>query len=228
MIPTIIYLLLRRYRRRNPEKAEKITSIVRNASRIILLFIVLLLISHFALPQSTHLEYSIKRKGSEIGTMLFSQHVSGNKTSFKIESHIKARLVFLMTVKAIEEAIYENGILTWSFMYRKMNGTEKVNKKTMLSGSNYVITKGRQSEKLNAYPINYNMICLYLQEPVTVSKVYSDNFQQFLAIQKLGDHHYKINFPDGNYNEYHYSNGLCSKVEVHHRFYSSTIELKTK
>lgn len=228
MIPTIIYLLLRRYRRRNPEKAEKITSIVRRTSRIILLFVVLLLISHFALTQSTNLEYSIKRKGSEIGTMLFSQHITGNKTFFKIESHIKARLVFLMTVKAIEEAIYENGILTWSFMYRKMNGTEKINKKTMLSGSNYVITKGRQSEKLNAYPIRYNMICLYLQEPVTISKVYSDNFQQFLAIQKLGDHHYKIDFPDGNYNEYHYSNGLCSKVEVHHRFYSSTIELKTK
>ncbi len=228
MIPTIIYFLLRRYRHQNPEKAKKITSIIRNASRIILLFIVMLLISHFALPQRINLEYSIKRKGSEIGTLLFSQHVSGNKTSFKIESHIKARLVFLMTVKAIEEAIYENGILTWSFMYRKMNGTEKVNKKTRLSGSNYVITKGRQSETLNAYPINYNMICLYLQEPVTISKVYSDNFQRFLAIQKLGDHHYKIDFPDGNYNVYRYNNGLCSKVEVHHQFYNSTIELKTK
>ena len=228
MIPTIIYLVLRRYWRSNPEKAERLDMILRKTSRIVLFFIVLLLISHFALPQSIKFEYSIKRKGTEIGTMLLSQQLSGNKTLYKIESNIKARLVFLITVKALEEAIYENGIMTWSFLYRKMNSTEKVNKKTQLSGNNYVITKGRQSEALNNYPIRYNMICLYLQEPITISKVYSDNFQQFLAIQKLGDHHYKIDFPDGNYNEYHYSNGLCSKVEVRHRFYNSTIELKTK
>jgi hypothetical protein len=228
MIPTIIYLLLRRYRRSNPEKAERVAIMLQKTTRLLLFLILLLLISHFALPQSTKLEYSITRKGNNIGTMSFSRHLSGNKTIFKIESNVKARLIFVITVKALEEAIYENGIMTWSFLYRKMNGTEKVNKKTTLLGNNYVIIKGHHSETLNTYPIRYNMICLYLNEPTDIPKVYSDNFQQFLDIETLGDHHYKISFPDGNFNEYYYTNGLCSKVEVNHRFYSSTIELKTK
>lgn len=226
MIPTIIYLLLRRYRRSNPEKAERLARLIRNASRIVLLFILLFLLSQFSWSQNTRLEYSIKRKGSEIGTMSFSQQLSGNKTAFKIESTIKARLVFLITIKALEEAIYENGIMTWSFLHRKMNGTEKLNKKTQLTGNSYLVTIDGRQKKMDSFPIRYSMICLYLQEPVTNTKVYSENFQTFLDIQKLGDHHYKIDFPDGNYNEYHYRNGLCSKVEVNYRLYRSTIELK--
>ena len=160
------------------------------AGKFMLLLILLILIGHFALPQHTKLEYSIKRKGSEIGTMSFSQYFSGDKTMFKVESEVKTRLIFLITVKALEEAVYENGIMTWSYIYRKMNGTEKINKKTKLSGNNYVVTKGSQSQTLNNYPICYNMVCLYIKEPMNITKVYSDNFQQLLDIQR-GQSHYK-------------------------------------
>ncbi len=85
MIPTIIYLLLRRYRRTNPGKAKRLMMILRKASRLLFLFILLLLISLFAFAQHTRLEYSIKRKGSGIGTMSFSQFYSGSKTMFKVE-----------------------------------------------------------------------------------------------------------------------------------------------
>jgi len=226
MIPTIIYLLLRRYRRTNPEKAKRLMMILRKANRLLFLFILLLLASLFAFPQHTRLEYSIKRKGSEIGTMSFSQYYSGSKTMFKVESEIKTRFIFIITAKALEEAVYENGIMIWSTIYQKMNGNERVNKKTKLNGKNYIVTKGLESETINDYPICFNMVCLYIKEPLNSLKIYSDNFQQFLDIQKMGDHHYKIIFPDGNYNEYYYGNGLCSKVDVHHRLYRSSFELK--
>ena len=203
-------------------------TILRKASRLIFLFLLLLLMSLFAFPQFTKLEYSIKRKGSEIGTMSFSQYYSGNKTMFKMESEIKTRFIFLITAKVLEEAVYENGIMIWSTVYQKLNSNERVNKKTKLMGRNYVVTKGQQSETISSYPIQFNMVCLYISEPLRISKVYSDNFQQFLDIQTLGDHHYKITFPDGNYNEYYYTNGLCSKVEENHLFYNSTLELKNK
>jgi hypothetical protein len=228
MIPTIIYLLLRRYRRTNPEKAKRLMTILQKASRLLFLFILLLLISLFAFPQHTKLEYSIKRKDSEIGTMTFSQHLSGNKTVLKIESEIKTRFIFIITAKALEETVYENGIMIWSTIYQKMNGNERVNKKTKLNGKNYVVTKGQESETISNYPICFNMLCLYIKEPLNIAKIYSDNFQRFLDIQKLGDHHYKIIFPDDNYNEYYYSNGLCAKVEVHHRLFRSSFELKNK
>jgi hypothetical protein len=140
---------------------------------------------------------------------------------------LKTRFIFSITAKAQEEAVFENGIMIWSTVYQKINGSDRVNKKTKLTGGNYVVTKGQQSETISNYPIHFNMICLYMKEPMNITKIYSDNFQRLLDIQALGDHHYKITFPDGNYNEYYYSNGLCSKVEVHHRLYRSSFELKT-
>ena len=228
MIPTFIYFLLRRYKRTNPVKAERLIILFRKASRMCLLFILLILICYYALPQDKQLQYSIKRKGNEIGVISFSQQHSGNRTMLKTESTIRARILFLFTAIGHEESVFENGIMIWSSIYHKLNGSERVNQKTKLMGTNYIVTKGKESERISSYPISYNMICLYSWEPVNIQKVYSDNFQRFLDIQTLGVHSYKITFPDGNYNEYYYSNGCCTKVEVHNRLYRSSFELKYK
>lgn len=190
------------------------------------LIILSITISVFATSQEKKLEYQIKRNGNVVGDIRFTQISSGSRTTMKMESEVKTRFIFLFTAKAQEEAIYENGIMTWSSIYRKLNGNVKADKKTKAAGNSYTIYKGKKTETLNSYPIRYNMLSIYSAEPVTVAKVYSDNFQQFLDIQKMGEHHYKIKFPDGNFSEYFYQNGICSKVEVHHTLYSATIELK--
>ena len=117
--------------------------------------------------------------------------------------------------------------MTWSSVFRKLNGTVKADKKTKANGNVYTIYKGNKTETLTNYPIRYNMLSIYVVEPAQVSTVYSDNFQQHINIQKIADHHYKIKFPDGNYNEYFYTNGICARVEIHHSLYRATIELKS-
>ncbi len=227
MIPTLIYLLLRRYRKAHPDTILKIRKTVSRIGRIIALLIVFIAAANAVFSQERKLDYVIKRKGSEVGSLSFSLLSQGTKTWLKLESEVRTRFILLFTAKAKEESIYENGILTWSSIYRKMNGHEKANKKTRLSGNNYVISKGNESETLNNYPIRYNMLCLYTQEPSAGTQVYSDNFQQFLDIQVIAPHHYKIRFPDGNSSEYFYRNGICIKVKVNHSLYSATIELKS-
>lgn len=226
MLPTIIYLLIKKYRRTHPESAKKIQEIMLKAGKIIIILVLFLAVAHIAISQEKKLEYVIKRKGSEVGAISIIQQTLGNRMFIKLESEVRTRMIFLFTAKGKEESIYENGILTWSSIYRKMNGSEKANKKTRLSGKNYIVSKGDDSETLNSYPIRYNMLCLYILEPVNIQKVYSDNFQQFLDIQTLAPHHYKIRFPDGNSSEYFFSNGICSTIKVHHSLYSATIELK--
>lgn len=226
MIPTIIYLLMRRYRKTNPAKAEELAILMRKTSKFILVFVLLILTCYLAFSQASQLQYSIKRKGTQIGLISFSQQSVGNKRVFKIDSEIKTRILFLFTAIGREESVFENDVMVSSSVYQKLNGNEQLNKKTTLVGKNYIVSKGKQSETLNSYPISYNMICLYAKEPVDVATVYSDKFQQFLSIQALNDHHYRIKFPDGNYNEYFYKEGLCTRVEVHHRLYRSSFELK--
>ena len=207
-----------------PEKKDPGISII--ALTLITSFIAIFCSSYLPI-QDKKLEYSIKRNGDEVGTIQFVQKINGNRTVLSMESEVKTRLIFTFTAKAHEETIYDNGIMTWSSIFRKLNGSVKADKKTKANGNNYIIYKGSKTETINEYPIRYNMLSIYITEPVGISKVYSDNFQQQVDIQKIADHHYKIKFPDGNYNEYFYASGVCSKVVVHHTFYSATIELKS-
>jgi hypothetical protein len=189
--------------------------------------LVLLSITISVQGQQKKLEYSIKRNGDVVGIINFTHGITGNRTVLTLESEVNTRFIFNFKAKAKEEAIYDDSIMTWSSIYRKLNGNVKVDKKTKANGNTYTVYKGSKTETLNNYPIRYNMLSIYIIEPVNISKVYSDNFQQQVDIQKIADHHYKIKFPDGNYSEYFYTNGICSKVEIHHSLYSATIELKS-
>jgi hypothetical protein len=226
MTPTILYFLLRYYRRHCPEKAEKIQQLFFKASRVIMLTIFCTLFMGLGFSQEKKLEYSIKRNGDVVGNIQFIQNSSGNRTIMKLESEVKTRIIFNFIARGNEETVYDDGIMTSSSIYRKMNGNVKADKKTKISRNGYTIYKGSKTETLNTYPIRYNMLSIYSIEPVNITKVYSDNFQQFLDIQKIKSQHYKINFPDGNYNEYYYDAGVCSRVEVHHSLYSASVELK--
>ena len=177
--------------------------------------------------QEKRFEYIIKRNGDVVGNIHFTHGIAGNRTVLTMESEVNTRFIFNFKAKAKEETIYDKGIMTWSSIFRKLNGNVKVDKKTRANGNNYTVYKGNKTETLNNYPIRYNMLSVYISEPVNITKVYSDNFQQQIDIQKIADHHYKIKFPDGTYNEYFYTNGVCSKIEIHHSMYSATIELRS-
>jgi len=179
----------------------------------------------FANAQEKRLEYTIKRNGDVVGNIHFAHGIAGNRTVLTMESEVNARFIFNFKAKTKEETIYDKGIMTWSSIFRKLNRNVRVDKKIRANGNIYTLYKGTKTETLDNYPIRYNMLSVYISEPVNITKVYSDNFQQQIDIEKVADHHYKIRFPDGNYNEYFYSDGICSKIEIHHRLYSASIEL---
>lgn len=104
--------------------------------------------------------------------------------------------------------------MTHSSSYRKINNDVKENKQTTYKGSYYEIKKENSVRQVKLNNVSYNQLSLYFFEPVNVSQVYSDNYEQYLRIEKKENQSYGIEFPDGNKNYYNYSNGVCSKVKV--------------
>jgi hypothetical protein len=230
MIPVLIIWLIKHYREKNkgkmavvaPKTAKKYLPFVA----AILLLVILLIFSTNSYSQNKTLNYQIIRNGNKVGTLLFSETSTGEMDYLKMESDVKTRFVFTFTAHANEEAVYNNGILLRSSIYRRLNDSEKANKQHQVTGNRqYLIRTGERSELTKTYPITYNMLSLYSKEPENISKVYSDNFQTFLAIENASSHKYKITLPDGNYNYYYYKNGILNLVEVHHSFYSANIVL---
>jgi hypothetical protein len=170
--------------------------------------------------QTRSLNFKITRNENKIGEVRFSVNTSGATDSLKMEMNVKTRFIFTFIGYVLESTTFKNGILLESSIYRKFNGDEKVNKQHRAVNSQYIISKGKDSKVMKDYPITYNMLSLYSKEPVNISKVYSDNFEKFLSIQKVDAHKYKITLPDDNYNVYHYIDGVLNLVEIHHTFYT--------
>lgn len=168
--------------------------------------------------------YQIKRNGDVIGQMLFKQKRTGADTYLKMDSKVKTRFIFEIDVQTNDAAHFKNGQLMSSTVYRKVNGKEKEHRETTLSNQQYLLQAGKKSNAMSGH-INYNMMLLYCKEPVNIAQVYSDSFQQYVAIKKTAPNTYRINLPDGNYNDYYFQNGICKVVKVHHTLYTITMEL---
>ena len=223
MIPVFVIWLIRRATRRSRQKPLGINLLTRAMRIFILVIILLLTITGHA--QTRRLSYQILRNGSRVGSLNFCETTRNGTDYLKMESDIQARLIFTFTAHASEEAVYSNGILLRSFICRKLNGHERVNKEHLARNNQYIIHDGKNTKVVKQFPITYSMLSMYLTEPENIGRVYSDNFQTFLNIQKLDRHKYKITLPDGNYNFYSYHAGVLNEIEIHHNLYSATIVL---
>src|SRR6185295_4296662 len=212
MLPVFIIWLILRFRgKRNSKKTT--LAVAKSKKQLATLTNILLPVILFCATIEGHshnrmLNYQIISNGNKVGTLLFSETATGETDHLKMESDVKTRFIFSFIAHATEETVYRHGIMFRSSVYRRLNGSEKVNKQHQENNGQYIIRTGERSGVTKTYPITYNMLSLYSKEPVDISKVYSDNFESFVTIQKTGAHVYRITLPDDNYNNYHYKNGV--------------------
>jgi len=226
IIMFIIWLLRKKLGCRKVEFILKklfVNGLVSNKPLVILLFTVLLSLPVFAQQQA--FTYNILYKNNIIGHMQYIQQKSGNNLYLKIVSVAETRILMNIKVNVQEEAHYINDKLVYSHVYRYVNGKTKVNKQTKAFGDAYQTSSDGKSGSVITQQIDWNFTMLYCKEPLNISQVYSDAFQQFIAIKTLQPHVYKVELPDGNYNVYHYKNGICNKVDVHNSWCTVQMQL---
>ena len=175
--------------------------------------------------QEKTMNYNVLRNGTVIGQMQFSQKTNNDDVFLKISSEVKTRLIFGIDIKTEEGSHFKNGKLISSYVKRHVNGKEKANKTTQLIDSGYKTLAENKKGQIKQNYIDYNLMLLYSKEPVGENQVYSDSFQQFLVIKKTNIHSYRIVLPDGNYNDYHFLDGVCQKVELHHSLFTINIQI---
>ncbi len=232
MITILLYMLIKKYGKGAAAKA--VGKIRQLATRYFplgftgLTAMLLSLIPLSTRSQNVELKYKVSQGGDEIGWLSIAKHLEGNKLTISLTSEIKTRIIFLIAVHTKESSSFENGQLLYSSVFRKTNGNTKVNKQTALNGEAYEVVKNGERSKLPFSYIGKNLLSLYLQEPLGIREVYSDNHECFLQIAKTDEGAYRVKFPDGNSNYYYYKDGVCTKIRIEHKFYSANIILLSK
>lgn len=170
--------------------------------------------------QERKLVYDVIKNGNIIGEINFIEIISEQKKMLSLISNVKTRFIFSFSDYAAETASFENGIMVFSSFYQKQNGSDKAKKMTIAAGQNYKLIDDGVSKLITCQPISYNMLLLYTTIPEKISKVYSDNYQKLLDIQKVESNKYKLSLPDGNFNYYTYNNNVCTRVDIDRTFFT--------
>jgi len=225
MITALLIWLFKKYGRpflhRHKYRFNQLVAPVRRLS-VTILFVAL---SSLAFGQEQTLNYNVLHSGRAVGHMKLQQRRDGGDTFLKVASDVKMKFIFSIQVCIREDAHYSNGKLLSSHVSRMVNGKQKADKSTKANGESYQLTDGGKVSSIDRKQINNNLTLMYLQEPVGLSQIYSDNFQQFVQVKQVDSHTYRVNLPDGNYNFYTYANGVCCKVDIHHSLYTIQIQL---
>lgn len=216
MIPALIIWLCNTYIAPKINRKKKAANLKRTA-------LVILFSCSITLSFAQQSKFNIKRNGVVIGQLYFQQKEEGENVFLKIISNVHTRFVVKIDVETEDVAHFKNGKLISSGVNRSVNGHAKESKTTNWVANYYETQWGNKTNRLKQ-PINYTMMLLYAKEPVNIPKIYSDNFQCFLPIKNFGNHHYRIDLPDGNYNDYHFENGVCKRVIVNHSLYTISME----
>jgi len=230
MIPALLIWLTRKYGKRIKQFFSQrkliVQLLVKSIFIPVIVVLLLLLTSLIAKSQVRQCEYKIVRNSDEIGKVKVEYVQDSNKFHVKVTSDIRFRVLFRFSAYIVEEALFSNSLLQYSSIYRKWNGSEKVNRQRKLSGSSYEVTNFGKSSTMPYYPVSFHILQLYLKEPVNVQRVYSENHQKFFELQNVGANTYKLILPDGDYNIYHYEHGICTKVDITHSFFNTSMVLQ--
>jgi hypothetical protein len=210
--------------KRNPGFSKKINRMMKYAS----ILLVTTFIFRPAFTQERKLVYDVVRNGKIIGKIVFLELLKDGKKMLSFTSDVKTKFIFSFSDYATETASFENGIMIYSSFYQRQNGSDKAKKITVASGQFYKLIDNGVSKLISCSPIRYNMLLLYVYVPEKINKVYSDNYQKLLDIQKVESNKYKLSLPDGNYNYYTYNDNVCTKVDIERTFFAIQFVLRNK
>ena len=211
--------------KRNPGFfSKKINRMMKYAS----ILLVTTFIFRPSFTQERKLVYDVVRNGKIIGKIVFLELLKDGKKMLSFTSDVKTKFIFSFSDYAAETASFENGIMIYSSFYQRQNGSDKAKKMTVASGQFYKLIDNGVSKLISCSPIRYNMLLLYVYVPEKINKVYSDNYQKLLDIQKVESNKYKLSLPDGNYNYYTYNDNVCTKVDIERTFFAIQFVLRNK
>ncbi|WP_424962859.1 DUF6134 family protein [Ekhidna sp.] len=173
-----------------------------------------LIVSQVALSQTLH--YEVIKGSKKLGDMTVYRQQSENGVKYEINSEVTFRILFSFTVNYESTSEYQYGKLINEYTHNKLNGNTQKKSTIWFDGEKYTLDLNGSRTNFKP-PIKYSVATIYYEEPKDGQKVFSPQFGDYLAFEKVGDHVYEMESPDGT-NIYTYTNGICSEVKVFRDF----------
>ena len=162
------------------------------------------------------LNYEVVKGNKKLGDMTVERSAYNNHVEYNINSKVVFRILFSFTVDYQSTSVYKNNELERESTISYLNGSTQKASAILRNGDEYSLTLNDVTS-IEKAPITYSVASVYFVEPKDGEKVYSPQFGTYLTFEKIKDHQYQLESPDG-VNIYTYMNGICTEVKVSRDF----------
>ena len=223
MIPALIVFLIRKYKGRS--KAFVNDGVFKNiVFKLLIVLGIILITSSFSIPNTNKsLSYNVVKNNKIIGVIHIDKSTFQDEIIYTLSSDIKTNLLVKFNIMGKEKAIYKDGVLIFSSVYRTLNNKVKVDHSIELQNNTYHVATSNEIKPISCGAINYNLVTLYFKEPKGINSVFCDNQKEMVPIHEISKGLYKVEIAKGKYNVFHYKNGKCVKVEAVSKLFSVTL-----
>ena len=187
--------------------------------RIFYFVIALLLCCSFSPPEGPapgRLRYSVLKDGKEIGKIVASRTVQGQKVVYLVQTDMNVKLILTQKVNYTSRSVYEQGRLIHSVAQSYVNGRLHQSCTTTFANNSYQIETNKGNWN-HGRPIQYSGTLLYFREPGQIVQVFSEMSGQNNTVKRTSDHAYVLtDSRSKKQNKYLYKSGILEHATINH------------
>jgi len=176
-----------------------------------------LLVGTITRAQKQEVFFDVIYKDEKVG-VLHAKETKTESKSFKLLT-IETKTSFLFIPIHMESEVtttQKNGILIEGSAYRNASrkSSDVTATVTKIGYKLYQRERNGVKDKIRNQHISYCVVDLYFQEPLGVTKVFSNMYAQMLELKRMDDGQYQLITPDNNNSIYSYRNGRLISIEA--------------
>ncbi|WP_250436042.1 DUF6134 family protein [Hanstruepera flava] len=177
--------------------------------------IIVLLCVQIVIGQTETKHFNIIHDGKSLGTLDASKTTNGDITIYESDTKIKYHLVVAIDIVYGYYVSFNDGNLREAKANITVKGNPKTNTKTIVTNTGYNFYSDNELQRhIPETSINHSIVQLLFEEPVGLSRIYSEEHGTFHTIKKIKDNTYVKTTSNGHKSTYHYKNGQLQRTDT--------------
>lgn len=179
------------------------------------IFIIALLCFHSFYAQKETKHFKIIHDGKPLGTLDATKTTNGDIIIYESQTKIKYHLVVSIDIDYSYYVSFNSGELREAKAHITVKGNTKTNTKTVVTNTGYNFYSDNELQKsIPETSIKHCIVQMLFEEPVGLTKIYSEEHGNFHTLKKIKEHIYLKTTSNGHKSTYHYKDGKLQRTDT--------------
>ena len=179
------------------------------------IFSIAFLCIHVLVGQTETKHFKIIHEGKSLGTLDATKTIDGDIVIYESHTQLKYHLVIEIDIVYNYYVSFNAGELREAKANITVKGNPKTNTKTIITNSGYNFYSDNELQRnIPESSIKHSIVQMLFEEPIGLSKIYSEEHGNFHTLKKIADNTYVKTTDSGHKSTYHYQNGELQRTDT--------------